>query len=44
MSVYLAILRGIDPTPVETINKLKDTLQKNGVKEEIIKEIGKITL
>ena len=44
ISVYLAILRGIDPTPVTTINNLKDTLKKNGVKEEIIKELGKVTL
>jgi glucose/mannose-6-phosphate isomerase len=43
MSVYLAILRGIDPTPVETINKLKNTLQKNGVKEAILKELGKMS-
>lgn len=42
VSVYLAILRGIDPTPVETINKLKNTLQKNGVKEAILKELGKM--
>ncbi len=43
MSVYLGILRGVDPTPVETINKLKDTLQKNGFKEKIIEELGKVT-
>ena len=42
VSVYLAILRGIDPTPVATINKLKNTLQKIGIKEEILKELGKI--
>jgi glucose/mannose-6-phosphate isomerase len=42
MSVYLAILRGVDPTPVETISKLKNTLQKNGIKEGILKELGKI--
>ena len=41
MSVYLAILRGIDPTPVQTINNLKDTLKKNGVGEEVLKELGK---
>ena len=39
---YLAVLRGVDPTPVETINHLKDTLKKNGVKEKIIGELKKI--
>lgn len=42
ISVYLAIARGINPTPVKTINTLKDTLKKNGVKEQIIKELGKM--
>ncbi|MCL1978090.1 MAG: bifunctional phosphoglucose/phosphomannose isomerase [Candidatus Bathyarchaeota archaeon] len=41
LSNYLAILHGIDPTPVQTINKLKDSLKKNGVKEQIIKELEK---
>jgi len=41
-SVYLAVLRGVDPTPVKTINHLKDTLKKNGVKEKIIGELEKI--
>jgi glucose/mannose-6-phosphate isomerase len=40
MSVYLAILRGVDPTPVETINKLKNVLQKNGIKDKTLKELG----
>ncbi len=40
-SVYLAVLRGADPTPVKTINVLKDTLAQNGVKEKIIKELEK---
>ena len=35
-SVYLAFLHGVDPTPVKTINYLKDTLKQNGVKEKII--------
>jgi glucose/mannose-6-phosphate isomerase len=41
-SVYLAVLRGVDPTPVKTINFLKDTLEKNGVKEKIIGELEKL--
>jgi glucose/mannose-6-phosphate isomerase len=40
-SVYLAVLRGVDPTPVKTINVLKDTLTQNGVKEKIIEELEK---
>ena len=31
-SVYLAVQRGVDPTPVKTINFLKDALKENGVK------------
>jgi glucose/mannose-6-phosphate isomerase len=41
-SVYLAFLRGVDPTPVKTINYLKDTLKQNGVKEKIISELSKL--
>ncbi len=40
-SVYLAVLRGADPTPVQTINVLKDTLAQNGVKEKIIEKLEK---
>lgn len=40
-SVYLAILNGVDPTPVRTINYLKDTLE-NGVKEKVISELEKL--
>jgi glucose/mannose-6-phosphate isomerase len=42
VSIYLAILRGIDPTPVQTINKLKGELQKNGVRERVLEELKKI--
>ena len=41
-SVYLAVLHGVDPTPVKTINYLKDTLKGNGVKEKILGELAKI--
>ena len=41
-SVYLAMLRGVDPTPVKTINHLKDALKENGVKEKIIGELEKL--
>jgi len=41
LSNYLAILRGVDPTPVQTIDKLKESLKKNGIKEQVLKEIEK---
>jgi glucose/mannose-6-phosphate isomerase len=41
-SVYLAILRKVDPTPVKTIAILKDKMQKSGTKEKIIRELTKI--
>jgi glucose/mannose-6-phosphate isomerase len=41
-SNYLAILHGVDPTPVKTINYLKDTLKENGVREKIISELAKL--
>jgi glucose/mannose-6-phosphate isomerase len=41
-SVYLAVARGVDPTPVRTINVLKETLAQNGIKEKIIEELEKI--
>jgi glucose/mannose-6-phosphate isomerase len=42
ISIYLAIQRGIDPTPVKTITSLKEALKKNGVREKIIVELGKM--
>jgi len=41
ISVYLAVQRGVDPTPVKTINVLKDTLAQNGVKDKIIEKLEK---
>jgi glucose/mannose-6-phosphate isomerase len=38
-SVYLAVMRGVDPTPVLTINYLKTTIEQNGVKKKIISEL-----
>jgi glucose/mannose-6-phosphate isomerase len=39
-SVYLAILHNIDPTPVETINKIKEEMKKKfNVIEKLKKEI-----
>jgi glucose/mannose-6-phosphate isomerase len=38
-SVYLAILKGIDPTPVRTIDLLKERIKRSGLKEKIIREL-----
>jgi glucose/mannose-6-phosphate isomerase len=42
-SVYLAIMRGIDPTPVKTIDLLKEKVKQSGVKEKIIRELQKFS-
>jgi glucose/mannose-6-phosphate isomerase len=39
LSVYLAVLRGIDPTPVKTISLLKAEMKQTGVKDKIIHEL-----
>jgi glucose/mannose-6-phosphate isomerase len=41
-SVYLAILRGVDPTPVKTITLLKERITQSGVKEKIIAALQKL--
>jgi glucose/mannose-6-phosphate isomerase len=41
-SVYLAILRKIDPTLVKTIALLKEQMKQTGIKEKIIRELGKL--
>lgn len=41
-SVYLAILRGVDPTPVKTIALLKEKIAQSGAKEKIIRELQKL--
>jgi glucose/mannose-6-phosphate isomerase len=38
-SVYLAILRKVDPTPVKTIALLKEKMKQSGTKEKIIREL-----
>jgi glucose/mannose-6-phosphate isomerase len=43
-SVYLAILRGIDPTPVKTITLLKSRLEQTGVKAKVLRELQKLAL
>jgi len=41
-SVYLALLRGIDPTPVKTIASLKEKMKRIGVKEKVVSELKKL--
>jgi glucose/mannose-6-phosphate isomerase len=41
-SVYLAVLRGIDPTPVKSIDMLKQKLKETGNKEKTISELQKL--
>ncbi len=43
-SVYLAIIRGIDPTPVKSITLLKERMKQSGMKREIISELQKIVV
>ncbi|MEM2968494.1 MAG: bifunctional phosphoglucose/phosphomannose isomerase [Candidatus Bathyarchaeia archaeon] len=42
-SVYLAILRNVDPTPVDTITLLKEKMKQSGIKEKIIRELEKLS-
>lgn len=39
VSVYLAVLRGIDPTPVKTIDLLKDKIKQSGLKDKIVQKL-----
>jgi glucose/mannose-6-phosphate isomerase len=41
-SVYLALLRSVDPTPVNTIALLKEKVKAVGTKERIIRELKKL--
>jgi glucose/mannose-6-phosphate isomerase len=43
VSVYLAISRGVDPTPVSTITALKRQLEKTGTKKKLLRELRKLT-
>ncbi|UCF45072.1 MAG: bifunctional phosphoglucose/phosphomannose isomerase [Candidatus Bathyarchaeota archaeon] len=42
-SVYLAILRNVDPTPVNAIVLLKEKMKQSRTKEKIIRELKRIT-
>jgi hypothetical protein len=41
-SVYLAVLRGVDPTPVENITVLKEKTKRVGTKDKIKHELAKL--
>ena len=41
-SVYLSVLRGVDPTPVKTITYLKDMLEQNGFREKVLGDLAKL--
>ncbi len=43
VSVYLAVLRGIDPTPVDSINRLKDQLAQTGFKKRVVKNLRQVS-
>jgi hypothetical protein len=38
----LAVMRGVDPTPVKSIASLKEKLKQSGTKEKIINELQKM--
>ncbi|MEM3442689.1 MAG: bifunctional phosphoglucose/phosphomannose isomerase [Candidatus Bathyarchaeia archaeon] len=42
VTVYLAILRGLDPSPVETITILKEKIKRVGIKEKVMNEMQKL--
>jgi len=41
-SVYLAVLRGVDPTPVNTIAVLKEKVKEVGTKERVVRELERL--
>jgi hypothetical protein len=42
VSIYLAVLHNVDPTPVKIISYLKAALEKSGVKKKILDELAKL--
>ena len=42
-SVYLAYLRGVDPTPVNTVAIMKKRIEENKFKEKTLKELEKMS-
>jgi len=42
-SVYVAYLRGVDPTPVHTVTVMKEKVEQNGVKKKILQQLEELT-
>lgn len=42
VSVYLALLRGVDPTPVKSIDMLKENLKSTKIKEKTVRELKRL--
>ena len=42
-SVYLAMLRKMDPTPVATVTVMKEKIEQNGVKQKILEKLEKLS-
>ncbi len=42
-SVYLAYMRKVDPTPVDTVKLMKEKIEKNGTKQKILTELEKLS-
>ncbi len=42
-SFYLAMLRKVDPTPVQTVEVMKEKIEQNGVKKRILDELEKLS-
>lgn len=43
-SVYLALLQGVDPTPVETISVLKARMKRIGTKKMVVRELERLAV
>jgi glucose/mannose-6-phosphate isomerase len=43
ISVYLAMLRNVDPTPVQTVTIMKEKIEQNGVKKRLLEELETIS-
>jgi glucose/mannose-6-phosphate isomerase len=42
-SVYMAMLRKVDPTPVKTVDTMKEQVEKNGVKKHILQRLEELS-
>ena len=42
-SVYLAVLNGVDPTPIEVISRIKSELSRKAQTAEILRRFERLT-